>query len=340
MTAGTPPSGADETAPVFASAAIAANGTDVTVTFDEAVTVADQEDDEFNLDCDGASGADVAMAYSSGSGTAALVFTTGATVIQSTETCNVDAVAGNLAAGEFQDGSGNSFTAGFTDEAVTNGSEQGGSAPAFVSYAKASDDGYAASITTDTTLPILDNHAIVAFIAGSGFQVTSLTCGSNTLAKKGELLVDDYYYSVWTKEGASAGTTTCTANYGTLDNSGYRRILVGIYSGVATSSAVDKVSCNNATCDAVSSSSANKTAQNVTTTTNGQLAVFSHLNWNNNGTFSGANSYNLRSAASGVNWSFADKVLGNAGDYPSGTVVTDGTASDTYVSLYITLKVQ
>ena len=106
----------DVTAPIFSSAAIAANGETVTITLSEPVT--GTENDTFNLDCDGASGADVVLTYASGSGSPHLVFTSGASV-QSTETCNLDF---NGDANDFEDAAGNDL-ADFTDETVTNNSE-------------------------------------------------------------------------------------------------------------------------------------------------------------------------------------------------------------------------
>lgn len=95
------------------------DGTTVTLNFSENLT--GTESDTFNLDCDGVSGADVALTYSSGSGTTALVFTAGAT-IQSTETCNLDFDGDS---NDFEDDAGNDL-ADFSDAAVTNSSEQGG----------------------------------------------------------------------------------------------------------------------------------------------------------------------------------------------------------------------
>ena len=106
----------DVTAPEFSSAAIAANGETVTITLSEPVT--GTENDTFNLDCDGASGADVVLTYASGSGSSNIVFTSAATV-QSTETCNLDF---NGDANDFEDAAGNDL-ADFTDAAVTNNSE-------------------------------------------------------------------------------------------------------------------------------------------------------------------------------------------------------------------------
>jgi len=109
---------ADVTAPEFSSATIAADGETITITFSEPVT--GTESDTFNLDCDGASGADVVLTYASGSGSPNLVFTSGES-IQSTETCNLD-FDGD--ANDFEDTSGNDL-ADFTDETVTNNSALG-----------------------------------------------------------------------------------------------------------------------------------------------------------------------------------------------------------------------
>ena len=114
-------SAADTSAPTFDSASIAADGLAVTINFNENVT--GTENDTFNLDCDGASGADVALTYSSGSGTPALVFTAGET-IQGSETCDLD-FDGD--ANDFEDDASNDL-ADFADAVVTNNSEVGGAA--------------------------------------------------------------------------------------------------------------------------------------------------------------------------------------------------------------------
>lgn len=118
ISAGPVPS-ADVTAPEFLMATIAADGETVQIIFTENVT--GTENDTFDLDCDGDSGANVALTYSSGSGGTSLTFTAGET-IQSTETCNLD-FDGD--ADDFEDDAGNDL-ADFSDESVTNNSEQSG----------------------------------------------------------------------------------------------------------------------------------------------------------------------------------------------------------------------
>jgi len=111
--------GDDVTAPAFVSAAIAADGLATTINFDENVT--GTENDTFTLDCVVA-GDPISLTYSSGSGTTALVFTAGDTILStgSGESCTLDF---NGDPNDFEDDSGNDL-ADFDTAAVTNNSEQ------------------------------------------------------------------------------------------------------------------------------------------------------------------------------------------------------------------------
>jgi len=109
--------GSDVTPPEFSSASIGTDGETVTINFNENVT--GTENDTFDLDCNGMAGSNVALAYSSGSGTSALVFTAASTV-ETGETCDLD-FDGDP--NEFEDDSGNDL-ADFSNESVTNNSTQ------------------------------------------------------------------------------------------------------------------------------------------------------------------------------------------------------------------------
>lgn len=110
-------SGGDVTPPEFSSSSLAVDGRTVTVNFNENVT--GTESDTFTLDCVVA-GDPIAMTYSSGSGTTALVFTVGDQIdwTGAGESCTLD-FDGD--ADEFEDDSGNDL-ADFDTQAMTNNS--------------------------------------------------------------------------------------------------------------------------------------------------------------------------------------------------------------------------
>lgn len=110
----------DVTAPEVVSTTVASDGDTVTIVLTEAVSDGGLDGGEFDIDCDGASGANNVLVYSAGDGTASWTFTATSTV-QSGETCNLD-YAGD--ADEVEDGAGNDLAA-IVDGAVTNNSTQG-----------------------------------------------------------------------------------------------------------------------------------------------------------------------------------------------------------------------
>ena len=112
---------ADVTAPEWSSTTVAADGDEVTVVFSENLNDTALGGGEFDLDCDGASGADNVLVYSSGDGTSTWVFTATSTV-QSGESCTTGF---DGAANEAEDDAGNDL-ADYGPESVTNNSTQGG----------------------------------------------------------------------------------------------------------------------------------------------------------------------------------------------------------------------
>lgn len=132
----------DYTTPTFSSAAV--NGVAWSVTFTESVTDAGLDGGEFDFDSDGAAGANNALTYVSGSGTANWTFT-GAEVTNG-ETINLD-FDGDT--DEVEDDAGNDL-ADFSDESVTNNTPaQGGTkAPVNTTYLDSSN---ASTITMDSS---------------------------------------------------------------------------------------------------------------------------------------------------------------------------------------------
>jgi len=110
--------GADVTAPTLSSATIAANGTTLTLVFDETVAVGAGGNGGFNVDAS-TGGTNVTATYASGSGSNTLVYTLGTTIL-SGETCDLDYTQpGN----GIEDTAGNDL-ASITSAAVTNNSTQ------------------------------------------------------------------------------------------------------------------------------------------------------------------------------------------------------------------------
>ncbi len=193
------PGGAvDGTAPLYSSGTIGSDGTTVTLTFSEGVVVDTPENNEFNIDCDGVSGAGVTMAYQSGSGTVALVFAAGST-IQNGEGCNVDCV--EVDADEFEDAAGNDL-ATFDEGSITNNSSQGLSYYATETFETTGPPGYdntspcgSAVCIDELNLEVDDENT-----ATSGLYMVGSYCLE--LASSGEeinitVADDDEYYIVW-----------------------------------------------------------------------------------------------------------------------------------------------
>jgi hypothetical protein len=115
-------SGPDVTAPLVSSASIGTNGTTLTLGMSETVT---RTGGTFDVDCS-TTGNNITATYSSGSGTASLVYTLGATVQNSgVDTCDLDY---DGAADGIEDGAGNDLAA-ITSQAITNSSSQGCTTP-------------------------------------------------------------------------------------------------------------------------------------------------------------------------------------------------------------------
>lgn len=170
-TAGTAP---DVTAPTISSVTVGTDGDTVTIVFTEAVTDGGLDGGEFDIDCDGDSGANNVLVYSSGDTTNTWVFTATSTV-QSGETCDLD-FDGD--ADEAEDGAGNDL-ADVTDGAVTNNSTQGTGATLYNLWAFENN-------LTDTQ----GNNNLSAG-GGTTYGSTSPPAGTYFLDPDG---TDDYWY--------------------------------------------------------------------------------------------------------------------------------------------------
>lgn len=203
------------------------------------------------------------------------------------------------------------------------------SPPAFKSFATGSGAADLATIATSTTLNVAPGDAVIVCIGRGRFGRTigSITdggsnssftqVGSTSTSGVGETVGD---VDMWILTGASANAAaTFTATFAAGATSIFRWIGAGVYSGIATSSAIDQSSCSVAGCG--STTSANVTAVNVTTTQADELLAYCGYN-NNASTWTGASSFTMRAGTSGIDSQLADRVVSATGTYPSGNIAT------------------
>jgi hypothetical protein len=187
-----------------------------------------------------------------------------------------------------------------------------------------------ATIALPDTFNVASGDLIVVCVGGE-IDVTGVQCGGDDLVEAKTTVGPSYYVSAWYMEGASAdGAATCTATYNV--SSLWRAILGAHYSGVATSSALLNSSCQDADCDTLISSTTNRSADDVTTTTADTLHVACGLDWDGIATHSAAGDYTLR--ADGVTPFLYDRNVSATGDFPDGNFGTVSGA-DAYFSLYL-----
>lgn len=145
--------GGDVTPPTVLTSAIASNGDDLTVNFDESVSQgAGYADTDFTLTC---SGGAVTLTYSSGDTTASHVYTASRTIQGSpvAETCTL---AHDGSANSIEDAAGNDL-ASFSGQVVSNGSTQDTIVPTFSS-----------ARISGSTLTVTYSEAMSAGAGGTG----------------------------------------------------------------------------------------------------------------------------------------------------------------------------
>ena len=155
--------GPDVTAPEWSSTTVAADGDEVTVVFSENLNDTALGGGEFDLDCDGASGADNVLVYASGDGTNTWVFAATSTV-QSGEsrTTGFDG-----AANEAEDDAGNDL-ADYGPESVTNNSTQGAEG---LEFAETFD--FTGQITANDSWTATSNGNVTNFVGDSTYAYMS-----------------------------------------------------------------------------------------------------------------------------------------------------------------------
>jgi hypothetical protein len=218
---------------------------------------------------------------------------------------------------------------------------QAWAAIAFKSITSTSNAASATTIANGTSVNVATNDLIVVVVShGNNIaNATGVACGSNTLtrATSSTYATENFGIELWYKEGAVAGaTTTCTATWAAAQI--YRTIIVALYTGAATSSALDQTSCNVAGCNSTTTDATNRTAQNVTTTQAGEVLVWASVEWQTHN-WTPANSFTERLGASGTDLMLSDRVVASTGTYPSGNVetVTDAV-DDKYLAVFATFK--
>ena len=216
----------------------------------------------------------------------------------------------------------------------------GGAGPAFVSYSGATDDASSTTITTSGSLTIGTGDCLVCVAMGLANTVSGITCGGSNafvaVRTDPQHYVDGYAVELWYKTNAVSGTTTCTATFNSAVT--YRRIGCVNFSGLAANGVLDQNSCNDAGCTATSSHATVRTATDVTTTAASEVLVFTSAEYDTH-TYAGANGYTVLSPASGVDYSYAYKIVSSTGSHPNGTVVTVNDATyDTYISGFATFR--
>lgn len=199
-----------------------------------------------------------------------------------------------------------------------------------------SNDSNATTIATSSALSISSGDLIIVGAQGSS-AVSSLVCGSNTLTQAVTADAGGFPISIWYITNAVAGSCSPTASYS--PDATYRRIAASHYTGAATSSVLDKTSCNAVGCASSTSHATDRTAQNVATTAqNNELLVAMTAEYTTH-TFTEANSFVRRTAASGIDYSYFDKAVTATGGYPAGNICTvDDGSDDNYVSVFATFK--
>jgi len=198
----------------------------------------------------------------------------------------------------------------------------------------------ASQTLTTGTLTIASDDLIVCFSrVGGGYSTSGITCGaSNTLTGSAAVVFstpENMNFKAFYKAGAVGGDSTCTATYSSASATNMT-LFCATYSGVATTSALDQTSCSNASCDAFGAYDGNRTAVNVSTTTNVQLLIGAAVERYDSHSYTADNSFTLRTISTGVRYTMLDKVTSASGTYPNGNFATTG--ADPYVSLFLTFK--
>lgn len=216
----------------------------------------------------------------------------------------------------------------------------GGGSATFRDYRSNVEWSNVTTLATSGTLAVTAGDLIVVMVGIAGTQTSiTVTCGSDslTLAKSSANIYNNYQTRLFYKQNASANATaSCSTTFTTASGATY--IQAANYGGVATSSALKEVSCNDAACETTADSATSRTAQNVTTTAANSLLIGVGHEASTSKTWTVANSYTVRSANPGFIWWF-DKSVNATGTHPNGNFAT-GNSADEYTSLFAAFALQ
>ena len=193
-------------APTMSTAIIASNGTTLTLNYNEIVSQgAAYSDSDIDVDCTTA-GQNIAITYSSGSGSTAHIYTLASTV-NADDTCNID-FSGT--ANSLEDQVGNDLAA-IVSGAVTNNSTQGQGGAGTLLEEGFDDTSYESRGWYDYTDPIIDT---TTKYSGAGSLRHNWTNGSNgptgIIRRHAFTPSDHIYVSYWVR--FSSGWTDFGAN--------------------------------------------------------------------------------------------------------------------------------
>lgn len=195
-----------------------------------------------------------------------------------------------------------------------------------------------ATFTSSATLTLSAGDLVVMLLSWNRNDeldpnFTSVTCGGTAMTYADSQIVDTtehwrarlYYLANASANASAAISVTC-------DNTiSWSACLAANYAGVATSSPLGQVACNTSGCAGLSSSSTNRTTQNITTTVADSLLIAIGHEWNGTTTLTAANGYTKRAGGTNgtTHWLF-DKSVNATGTYPNGHFATSNSA-DTYL---------
>ncbi len=204
---------------------------------------------------------------------------------------------------------------------------------AFVNSTGSTSNSAATTIATPTGgMNVAGGNFLIALVSsdyGSSRAVSSVTDGINSftyVTKSATTSNGGGDVEIWYKANATANASaTFTATFAGGSVS-YRRIAVLQYSGVDTTSPLDKSSIGSGTGTA-------QTVANVTTTSANELLVTTFSEWNTT-SFRAGSSFTSR--YTGSDFAALDRIVTAIGTYPSGTIAT--TSNLQYVSAMATFK--
>jgi hypothetical protein len=187
--------------------------------------------------------------------------------------------------------------------------------------------GTGTTLATNSTLNIATNDSpfVCVGTGTSTITVSGVTDGgSNALSFiKRSTAASVGAVELWGKTGAVANAAaTFTATYSATAD--FRWIRGVNYSGISTSGATDKTSCEDTGCNTVTTSAA-ITPQNVTTATANEL-LLACTYMGSTADFTAASSFNLRGSAVTADTQIADRIVSATGTYPSGNIATLSTS--------------